>query len=450
MIHLYREILKIILFPPYRSGLVLAAEEESPQDSGGLGSLAIPDDLFPKTCEVRYLPSGEAFLDKLRPVIADVQPTHLFLFPPFAGRRLLSDELRAEFAGLSLEEIAFQIAAEALKKNALLGSFFRLQSLSGIRSRVFREKLLEDAAVRLVLEHDHSWQELGFEIVCPSKMTTLLIEVGGSLSPTLRFFRCPRISSEDQRQRVLADLQRLMKQGGGQTQYGYVLREGLSPREKLLFERHNPELVQSQKDMAHLGDVRTLADMVEIQVGLPRARFSDLIIEDEGGSAQGIPVISGENIRSDGGFELEETRCRVTEDIPSEYLLKAGDLCLRRIIGNVTRLPVAQVEEHMLPLVASHSVIVLRPRSATTRHEQDFLAAYLASERALEWLMALGMRSVQVTPHQLEELPVPVPDEELSLALQDLRESVGQFDSWKKEAQQALSSLFDFGSPERT
>lgn len=446
MTWLYREVLRNVLFLPDQiGGLALVAEAEQPQGPGKPGSLPIPDDLFPKGCEVYHLPSGETFVDSIPSIITDARPRRLFLIPPFASSRHLSKELHARFGGLSLEEIAFCVALEALDEKALLGSILSLQSLAGESSQLFRKRISSNATLRLVLEHNHSWQEFGLEVDLPLKVATLLVEAGESSSPTLRFFKCPEVPSSDKRERALSDLRRLMKQGGGQTEYGYVLREGLAPGEKLLFDRYDPELIQRQEDMAHLGDVRPLSNMVEIRKGFPRLRTSELITKKRHKFPQAIPAITGRNLRADGSLELEDIRYWVSKEVPTRFKLEAGDICLRTIVGNVAHMSVAKVEEYMLPLVALDSVIVLRAKPSTTHQEQDLLAAYLGSDRAMEWLSA-QRTGVYILPSQLEELPIPVPDKELSLALRSLRESVDQLDSWKKEAQQALNSLFNYRS----
>jgi hypothetical protein len=423
MIDLFRQILETVLFPADETeGLVLITEEpERPADQRDPrteGSYWLPKGLFPNICEVHILPDGEAYLAELRSIVSQFRPPRLFITPPMVPYRGLSERLRREFPGYGLHEIALEVALENLDPGSLIGIVLPLTSFTSESSRPFRDHVSQNSTPRLFVAHHHSLQALDLNIHSQFRINTLLVEVGRQSPPILRFFRYPEVTSDSQKTEIISDLQRLLKQGGGQTRYGYVLRDGLSPGSVWLHDKYHPDVLKRQREMAHLGDVRPLGDLVEILRGLHIANDRDSLSEERDGI--GIPVIEGRNIRPDGSLTFEETRYRA--EVPEELCLAAGHLCLRSIIGNNPRLTVAQIKESMLPLVALNSVITLRPKPSASPQDVDVLAAYLRSEAAIEFLRAQGM-GIHITPRRLLELPVPVPDEELNSALQSLNEA---------------------------
>lgn len=449
MIELYREILETILFPPDQNqGLALVTEIELRKESQVPGNFVIPRSLFPETCKVLHLPPGEAFITSMQSTVAETQPSRLFLLPPLMSHRNLSDKLRTEFPRLSLEEVVFQVASEALEEGSHLAAMLPLHSFCSERSRIFREGVTKSTTLRLVVEHGYPWQVTQSNIHSALRVSTLFVKIGRSDTPTMRFFKCPEVFSKEAQEKVISDLRQLMKQGGGQTEYGYVLRGGLFKGESLLYSRHHPELVRHQKDMAHIGAVRPLSETVEIlkfQRGLYSKHCRDLSAEKE--PSGGVPAIGAWDIHADGSLSPEKARFWAMTDVPEELRLRAGDLCLNAIVGSSDfYLSVAEIEERMLPIVALDSVIVLRPKPSITPQERELLIAYLRSERALEFLQARGMMGLNLTPKQLEELPVPVPDDEITASLRSLDEAIAKFDLWKRDAEKARSCLFELES----
>jgi hypothetical protein len=402
------------------------------------GSFSLTDDLFPANCRVRRLPSGEAFFRSLENSFPIDQPVRIFVFPPLLGRRELSDALRAQFPLMDLGEIVLfhvaQMVAPASQIGVLLpGAFFFNES-----SREGRERLAQIVVPRLIIAQNHPPDVLGLELHAQFRMGTAILEKGGQPGPSVRFFKCPSVDNEAQRSDVLNDFRRLLQQGGGKTKHGYVLRQGLMPGDSWLYDAHHPDLVSRKEDLAQLGGLRTLREFVQILRGIHVSLDANLLID--GAENRGVVLIEGRDINTDGTLDWEAPRHRAL--VPEERQLQPGDICIRAVQGSKSQLVCAVIPEEMPMATAAHSVIVLRPLADLTAHERGFLLAYLRSSACGEFLRARGL-GIHIVPSKLLELPVPVADEALRLAVDGLGNAARQFKAWAEELEAARGSLFD-------
>ncbi|MBD2471717.1 hypothetical protein [Nostoc sp. FACHB-145] len=453
MVDLFKIILEISLFSQDSTeGLVLIPDSElnaQPQNQG-TGSYFIPKNIFPEKCKVQILPNGEGFLHALTSILSQTCPSHLFIIPPFGLHRYLSEDIRTEFPRLNLEEIALKLAIKNLPSGSLVGALLPLAFFANERGGKVRENLFSQNSPRFFITHDHSCQLLGFNIHNSFRMSTLILEIGQQKQIPLKFFKYSEVTDENQKSEIISDFQRLCQQEGGKTKnsYGYVLRENLPPGAILLHNKYHPELRKRLEDLAKLGRVRPLGELCDLFMGLNIVNDAAQLLKED--SNYEIPVIEGRDILQNGNLVYDEPRYKAKA--PLKIALEAGDICLRRII-NFARcnepLPVAEIIEEMLPLTASHTVIILRPKLFVTTEERELLLAYLRSDLAITWLDAQGIGS-DIKPNILKELPIPLPDKDLSIAIQSLNEAVKQFEKWKTEAEQARNQIFKFASAQDT
>lgn len=373
MIDLYRQMLEEVMFPSESPrSLVLVAGFIEPDPSGvahDSGAFALPRHLFPSSCVVQDLPSNTGFITGLHEAITSNSPRQLFLVPPYLDSRHLPPHLQARYPRMNLEQIAMQLALELLPPEGTLGVLLPVAVLSSERARSFREYLAERATIRYVIEHDFQPPRLGIPIHPSFKLQTLVIQIGESLAPIIKFFKVPEANDSNEEDHILSDLRRLARQQGGATEYGFVLRGGIQPGSKLLYFLANA---------------------------------------------------------------------------PVERQLRANDIVLRALISPDARLHAAVVREDVLPLIASSSVLVLRKKPDASVDER-FLQEYLRSDRASEWWHAQGT-AMTLLVSVLQEMPVPLPDETTAAALEGLRAARTTFEHWRQQAEQAISSVFDFPS----
>ncbi len=441
---LIRQMLEVAMFSgdvPHKLVVVPqieAIEATGDADRHRTGRFSIPDDLFPANCRVCRLPGGEAFLHSLAEELPTDEPVCVFVCPPLLSRRELSDTLRAQSPLMDLGEIVVTRMAEIVAPGSMIGallpgSFFLSHSACGAR-----ERLSQIAVPRMVVAQNHPADVFGLEVHAQFRMGLVFLEKGGEENAPVRFFKCPPVENEAERSEVLNDFRRLLQQGGGKTRHGYVLRESLRPGASWLYDAYHPDLGKKKEDLAQLGSLQSLGDLVEVKRGIHSLLDKNLLIDAD--ENRGVVLVEGRDIKADGIVECDAPRYRAL--IPEERLLRPGDICIRAIQGNQNRLVCAMVGEEMEAATTSHTVILLRPRPDLTTHQRDFLLAYLRSSACLEFLKARGL-GVQIHHSILLELPVPVADEALHLAVESLGNAARQFRSWAEELDAARGSLFD-------
>lgn len=406
------------------------------------GEFQLPKGIFPESCQIQQLSSDEAFLGEIQAFLLKESPKNILLIPPFTGARDLSKALRQQFPRWNLYSIILKSTIDSLPSGARLGAILPEGFCSDFATSDIRKHLFQNANLEFVISLDNSHHI--FPVIHHAfKFCILILEVGQSNKIPIKFFKISAQSNAQASSEVIKDFQKLIKQGGGETKYGYIYRESIEPGEKLTYEKYHPDLLQRQKEIGEYGSVQKLKDICEIRLRhIHTTNDASKLLP--GDSPQGIPLISSREILADGSLNLENTRYEVVDS--STVLLEPGDICLRKILGSAdSRLKFSEITLEMPPLAASDNVVVLRLKPEVSPENRELVLAYLGSEFAIEWLSAQGM-SIHLYPSLLGELPVPLFDDDLRNAFQSLNEAARQFDEWQKAAKDARSSLFKSSS----
>lgn len=386
--------------------------------------------------KVIQLPEGAAYFDELhRQLAPDLQ--RLFILPMLG--RVTSDELRERYAYRSFEEITLQVIAESnLQTGALIGVvlpsfFFASQRTSDIRNRIFK-------AARLLFLIDIEDGRDFFYASCVT-MCLAIFRFGAEKTTPLKFFQFPPMNRCDPSD-VLSDFKRILKQDGGSTKYGYVIREDLPFDAPLSFELYHPELLKQEKQLAEFGATRKLGELVEVLASgiLPRRAIQE--------TDSGCPVIEARDISIDGTINLDAVR-KVPADLVRGNGLKSGDIMLRAIIRENQNLIFAEAPEMEMPLYFGRTVTVLRPKEELTIEDRNFLLTYLRSSVAAIALKSRSSRlgsDIRIYAKPLLDLPVPIFDMELRLAYRNITQAVHQFEQWKNDAEYTRNGIFSFVS----
>lgn len=417
---LYQQILEVALSHQAPAGTSMAfvagAQAGFTETDGSHKILALSSEFLPRDFDIHEFPNGEDYVMRMREVLTEKHPRSAFLIAPYVSARHLSHAVRSTYPGAELQEIALLVAAENLAPGSMLGALLPRYSTSSDRALSVRRQLYRNAKPRYVIDLGISHRAV-FQNVHPDfEFQVLILETGSGNQPGVRFFRIPEVETQIQINRILSDFRRLAHQGGGETEYGYVLRHELAPEDKLLFSLHDPRLKRRVEDMRHLGQLVELGDIAELLLSPQYARTNGE--RAIGNGPQGIvPVLQARDIRRDGRIEAEERKDTAATS-RSDLMLQPGDICVRQLYGAFDGLVAALVTPDMLPCAAGKSILVVRPL-ASTWINQDYLIGYLRSKRAAEWLPAQGV-GLRLTPATLAKLPVPVPDDELTTALASL------------------------------
>ena len=258
-------------------------------------------------------------------------------------------------------------------------------------------------------------------------------------NPQLRIFRVPpRVDAAA----IAGDFRRLLRQGGGSTQFGYVLRNLPQPGDSLSFERHDPHLAARRAELAVIGSSTTIGELFEFApYGIDHMQARKLWKE---APSQGASrVITGRDLQRDGVIAAPDEDVTIWVSVPEDRQLKVGDILLQRIFapGDQHGLRAVEVTENDLPTVANDFVITLRPRRLLGAPERILILGFLRSPLARQLAVAAGGQ-MDLSLDALREVHVPQPDEALSTALEDLARSATLFAGWHAEAQALLDSVF--------
>ena len=255
----------------------------------------------------------------------------------------------------------------------------------------------------------------------------------------LRIFRAP--AKEDDSV-IAGDFQCLLRQGGGRTQFGYVLRDLPPPGDSLSFERHDPALAARRAELAIMGRSTTIGELFEFApYGVHSALDRELWQETplQGGSR----VITGRDLQRDGVIAAPDEDVTRWVFVPEDRQLKVGDILLQRIFvpSDQHGLRAVAVTEEDLPAVANDLVVTLRPKRPLSAPERILILGFLRSPLARQFAAAAG-NLANLSRDALREVHLPQPDEALSAALEDLARSATLFARWRDEAQALLDSIF--------
>lgn len=131
---------------------------------------------------------------------------------------------------------------------------------------------------------------------------------------------------------------------------------------------------------------------------------------------------------------------RAPRSVLRQKLLHPGDFVLSRmwIRGPV---PIAVVSSDEPPMVASESMLVLRPRSPLRSGEEFFYLEYFRSKSMLGALSDHDAIAT-VTPKSLNGQLIPRPDGATLTAITELTRAADSFQSWQRDADDAIHGFF--------
>ena len=244
----------------------------------------------------------------------------------------------------------------------------------------------------------------------------------------------------------------MLHQGGGETEYGYVIRGRLEPQEPWTYASYDPKIKQELAELEQLGEVTPLGDMFEISRGIKKGESkpkSETKGEEQSSGAK-VQVVDATHIRRDGTIVIEDAMSVSfpAADLPRHVtVLRKGDICVRQFVSASQGVVAGRVEQDHSSVTVSSSVLLLRLKENTTSEDSEVVLQYLQSQRASRYLHSKhigGMRGDdRLLKSSLRDLPVPRADDDLKTALRSLTEAAEKFDSWKAESLDAARSLFD-------
>lgn len=257
---------------------------------------------------------------------------------------------------------------------------------------------------------------------------------------TTRFFE-PGHPNDTDPSSVIADFARLQRMAGGYTDFGYVLRGGFEAGDILTHGLRDPKLQATRTDLANFGRTVALKDLFEIR--RIRLRDQDFCQLDTPGAAR---IIWSRDVTES---PLQSDRDRPQwATVDRGQLLEPGDFLTPGVTprSNGKGFTVIAHSSCDGPAVAGPTMVVLRPRESVAPEIIDFSLRYLRSPAASR--VYLKMNPEIRLGRGFDEMVVPVADEEILAALQNLRDAQSNFLEWADEAGAVIDSIFDYPSVE--
>jgi hypothetical protein len=242
---------------------------------------------------------------------------------------------------------------------------------------------------------------------------------------------------------ILNDFQRLLRIPGGSSSFGFVLRERPAPEQPLAPHLHNPAVVGRRGNLSDYGATTTLSDLFEIR--LSTLRQGDLQWEGDERGPVAHRVLSGRDIRRDHSVAAPDEFSKWTDN--TDCATQTGDIAVRAVYdlnGPEEGFVWARIEAENTPSVPNPNVIMLRPRVGVSTRQLDFVLRYLSSRHVMELSEDPRVGSFRrLHESTLSTWRVPLPDEPLSDAINEVESVRLRVAQWVEEADDIIESLFD-------
>ena len=450
-----------VLIPSSESSPTPNGEARDDIDDHGVFAPVVQDDA------ARELPViDDSYFDRVEATVRDLCDSPLYVVPPLQAFRTLPGDLKSVVrercgGGVDLAVATMLAVLKALPEGGQAAFVLPSKFAASHRTQRVKDQVLHAAHPELFLECSGRVLESNGRL--GSRAQIILFarnESETDPSPVTRFFSVPDSAPNGLTDRVRDDFSTLLRQGGGETEFGYVIREPLDPAEAWTFAAHDPEIEREVQELEELGEVTPLGDLFEITRGIKtgpaEANREGQNVDDQ--STEGtLFVLDQSGIRRDGTIVVEDARPVSPSDAPELDMgpqqvisgLREGDICVRQRVDE-QGLIAGRVESDYPSTTVSSKVFLLRPRDGVTLEDTEVVLQYLQSDRASRYLTSRYVGGPggdgRLLKSSLKKLPVPKADADLRSALRSLTEAADRFDAWKAESLDAARSLFDFST----
>ncbi len=429
-------------------------EEQGQQGRPRRGNFKVPDSMLPEDGEPNYLAPNETFLDGAEELFMRASPDFVFCVPPWIRDMDLPINWRRDrprgglieaFAEQTFhpprtpekEQMEFDDTPNPCRTKvprALI--LFVPRQLVDMRRTGEWRRLFFSAHATTVIEHHYSLDIPGLDFEFEHSFSAVTLIIQPEPGP-MRFFKINENALDAGSQHVCLDLAKLLKKQGGETQYGYVYRDDLTPDYPTTYDFYSPATNALRAGINDLSSKVSLAEVADILMG-----FSPIPMRgEEQEQGQRFRYISARNISRNGEFDFTEIRSMRTGRLPRVRMLENGDICVRRMPNrNGPEFICAEFGGNTEPIAFDHSVIVIRPKPFIEAEQRLVILAFLRSSVARDLFIAKG-NSLMITPSVLHEFPVPLADKDLIAAIKDLTSARDAFVEWTARLDNELSDI---------
>lgn len=293
----------------------------------------------------------------------------------------------------------------------------------------------------VLIEHSHGnfASSIGINVPLAVGFTTVVFL---RASGPIRFFKISDEAFGDGQNRIISDLEKLLKQTAGKTRFGYVYPGALDESYPCSYDYYSEETEKLRQEVGVLGTKVRLGDVADVLIGYTRIPSGRA---DEGASE--ILTISGRDITLDGRVDLLEVRSSSAPAIV-KACLQDGDFCMRAITSATGRLAVGVYQGDDRQISADSSVIIIRPHPSLSLPQRQVLLSYLRSPIGYRLAGAKQGPSqiagaIRISLHVVADFPVPIADEDLSSSIDQLSAAKSAFREWIEEIDKEANAIIE-------
>ena len=226
-----------------------------------------PEQIFPAGVPVNRIPGDLTVLEAVENI--DLSSlSSILVMPPFGLRKDWLNELKEKFRSYhSIEAIVLKNIVRGMKNGSAIIALMPNGFLTTEANRLAREEIFSIAPPVILISHQFPWSELEIPFFSGFQVSTIVMVKTENAQLPVRFFKLEQPKDETQADEILSDFKRLQRQGGGQTNYGYVVRDRNQIEDQWNFDYHHPETTRRKRELKAFGNTRLISDIFEIHRG---------------------------------------------------------------------------------------------------------------------------------------------------------------------------------------
>ena len=231
-------------------------------------------------------------------------------------------------------------------------------------------------------------------------------------------------------------------------------KSAISPAEEDRFVSHlfSGDLQEKLAQIEILGAASTLSEVAKIFPGLHKSKLAVASKQDAGV----VPIISAGDLVSlhrvdvsdSDILEIDKLSFARVDVSVARNLLQDGDLCLPMIGRAGAPIKVVIYRGESDRIAVGHTVIVVRLHSSLHKIQRQLIVEFLGSSFAGDvfdrYYASLLGDLRRITVQQLRELKVPIAEEDILNAIDDLVLAKQAFSAWIEDVNHAINSVFTF------
>jgi hypothetical protein len=243
------------------------------------------------------------------------------------------------------------------------------------------------------------------------------------------------------KQKLLSDLQRLLRQPAGKSQFGYVCQQPLSDRYPTTFDFYSEETQKLRQEVSNLGERVSLDRIASVLAGFRPCRPDC----KEDNAVNGFLKINASDISTNGNVDITGASIHERPAVVSNYL-QDGDFCIRQIYSADSGFVVGEYRGDGRRITWGPNIIVVRPKPELSYAQRQVLLSFLRSgiaqklSNAKQTMSMLGGH-LRISPSVLRDFPVPIADVEIVTAIEHLAAARAAFQEWIAEIDDASNAI---------